>query len=365
MKCPTCNFENSYDSKFCCGCGRPFPCCPTCGNILTTRDRFCVHDGTRLPDELLVLVPEESEEVVEEVDVVQDAATDKMPPFDEIIQAPVANAPTSYCLSCGSPLWHEGDYCAACRKEMLNVKDVCASCGMPCEPGEDYCSYCRPTKPVPVENMDYVPPVTHKYPSSKKKKKNGSVLTAILVILLLLLIGAAAVMVAAEFDLIELPDFLASEDSEGKGRYRPQKNDPTTETTDPATAPITAPTTEPTTTPTTAPTTAPTEPTTKPTQPAQTKLEYFMENCDSQYFTRADIVGFTKEECWYARNACYAQAGRKFNNKELQRFFEQYYWYTPIYEPDDFESYGKKDMNDYARKNRELISNFEKEMGYQ
>ena len=89
-----------------------------------------------------------------------------------------------------------------------------------------------------------------------------------------------------------------------------------------------------------------------------------MENCDSMEFTRADIVGFTKEECRYARNACYAQAGRKFNNKDLQTFFEQYYWYRPTYEPSYFDKNTDTLMNRYERVNRVLISEYEREMGF-
>ena len=379
MKCPICNFENSDDSKFCVACGNSFPCCPTCGKVLTTRDRFCTVDGTRLPDELLMQVPElrDDDDDFEQVVVQNTAGNVVQRALHDEIEMPINSSSVASCLRCGSPVWQGETYCVSCRNTQ-EKPPVCASCGMPCEPGEDYCSYCRPGTPVPVENMDYIPYERHERPAKKKK---GSVLTAILVILLLLLIGAAAVMVASELDLIELPDIFGAEDS-GRDRDKDRDSDDddaddvidgdnTAADGDHGTGPAdtgddegTSQTTAPTTAATTPPATAATEPVTQPTQPAQTKLEYFMENCGSMYFERSDIVGFSEDQCHYARNACYAQAGRKFKNKELQAYFEQYYWYSPSYEPSYFDEHEGDLMNKYEKDNRKLISAYEKEMGY-
>lgn len=66
-------------------------------------------------------------------------------------------------------------------------------------------------------------------------------------------------------------------------------------------------------------------------------LQYFIENCDRHYFTAADIQDFSAEMCMYARNAIFAKAGRKFQNQELRTYFEQYSWYHPYIEPEDFQ----------------------------
>lgn len=371
MKCPVCNFENSDDSRFCMDCGKSFPRCPTCGVVLTTRDRFCVRDGTRLSDELLMQVPVtlQNDDGFEQVDVQPAGGAVVQRALREEIEIPVNPTPAASCLRCGSPVWQGETYCVGCRNLEQEEEPVCASCGMPCEAGEDYCSYCRPSGPVPVENMDYIPYESYDRP----KKKKSSALVVILVILLMLLIGAAAVLVASEFDLIELPDIFGSEDS-GRDRDSDDEDDEDTEDTsgnggyndpgDPGNGSDTREPTAATTAPTTAPTTVATEPTTQPTQPVQTKLEYFMENCDSMYFEESDIVGFSKQDCHYARNACYAQRGRKFKNKELQEYFEQYYWYSPTYEPAYFDEHEGDFMNNYAKANRKLISAYEKEMGY-
>ncbi len=391
MKCPNCNFENSDDTKFCCGCGKLIPRCPTCGKVLTSRDRFCVHDGTRLPDELLMLVPEVvlNDDGFEQVDVLSAGGAVVQRALHEEIEVPVKPAYAASCLRCGSPVWQGESYCVSCRNAVEEKAHVCASCGMPCDPGEEYCSYCRPTNSVPVENMDYIPYDTYDRPRKPEKKKRGSAFTVILVVLLLLLIGAAAVLVAAEFDLIDLPDIFTSDDS-GSGRDRDRDSDDDDNNDgngdgvavgDGTVAPggddnggdstnnggddaVSGTVPAETTAPTTQPTTAATEPTTQPSESTQTKLEYFMENCDSVYFERSDIEGFTKDECYYARNACYAQAGRKFKNKELQAYFEQYYWYSPSYEPTYFDEHDDELMNKYENANRKLISAYEKEKGY-
>ena len=57
MKCLNCQKELPDQALFCTGCGRKIPRCPTCGNLLTHRIRFCPKDGTPIPQEILELIP--------------------------------------------------------------------------------------------------------------------------------------------------------------------------------------------------------------------------------------------------------------------------------------------------------------------
>ena len=57
MKCPICTQELNGEAIFCSKCGKKVPRCPTCGEILYERSRFCVNDGTPLPEELFVNFP--------------------------------------------------------------------------------------------------------------------------------------------------------------------------------------------------------------------------------------------------------------------------------------------------------------------
>ena len=66
MICPKCKSEIKDDSKFCGKCGQKIPRCPTCGRPILERARFCIYDGTMIPDDMLNLLPEETAEGIEE-----------------------------------------------------------------------------------------------------------------------------------------------------------------------------------------------------------------------------------------------------------------------------------------------------------
>lgn len=66
MICPKCKSEINDDSKFCGKCGQKIPRCPTCGRPILERARFCVYDGTMIPDDMLNLLPEETAEDITE-----------------------------------------------------------------------------------------------------------------------------------------------------------------------------------------------------------------------------------------------------------------------------------------------------------
>ena len=66
MICPKCKSEIKDDSKFCGKCGQKISRCPTCGRPILERARFCVYDGTMIPDDMLNLLPEETAEGITE-----------------------------------------------------------------------------------------------------------------------------------------------------------------------------------------------------------------------------------------------------------------------------------------------------------
>ena len=62
----------------------------------------------------------------------------------------------------------------------------------------------------------------------------------------------------------------------------------------------------------------------------------------------------------YAKNEIYARNGRKFQSPELQNWFNAQYWYTPVYEPDQF----RPDMlNEFETANVDMLSKREAELG--
>lgn len=58
MHCPICRKEIKDNSKFCSKCGKIIPRCPSCGNVIEKKVRFCVYDGVELPEELTEMLPE-------------------------------------------------------------------------------------------------------------------------------------------------------------------------------------------------------------------------------------------------------------------------------------------------------------------
>ena len=65
-------------------------------------------------------------------------------------------------------------------------------------------------------------------------------------------------------------------------------------------------------------------------------------------------------ELYRARNEIYARHGRGFKNTDLQEYFNAQSWYKRTVDPDKFDS---SVLNDYERKNAELMLTIEKGRG--
>ncbi len=97
------------------------------------------------------------------------------------------------------------------------------------------------------------------------------------------------------------------------------------------------------------------------TAPADGRLVYFIEHCDSVDFTEADIEGFDEQMCNYARNGVYARSGRMFQSTELQSYYGQFDWYEPTVDPASFTA----DMlNAHQYHNIALVQDYEAAHGY-
>jgi Sec-independent protein translocase protein TatA len=89
--------------------------------------------------------------------------------------------------------------------------------------------------------------------------------------------------------------------------------------------------------------------------------EYILENSDSIYLTKEDLEGLDAEQCRLARNEIYARHGRMFDDEELQAYFDSLSWYEGTIPAADFN---EGMLNDYEIANRDLIVEYEKDMGY-
>ena len=89
--------------------------------------------------------------------------------------------------------------------------------------------------------------------------------------------------------------------------------------------------------------------------------DYIIPDSNSRIITEADLDKLTKEEIKLARNEIYARYGRKFKDDSLNEYFEQFDWYHPETDPDDFD---ESILNEYEVANRDFIVQYEKDKGY-
>lgn len=81
----------------------------------------------------------------------------------------------------------------------------------------------------------------------------------------------------------------------------------------------------------------------------------------TEYLEISDVKDLTAEECRIARNEIYARHGRIFQDEALQAYFEQFDWYEGFYTAEEFD---ESVLNEIEIANRDLIIEYETEMGY-
>ncbi len=96
-------------------------------------------------------------------------------------------------------------------------------------------------------------------------------------------------------------------------------------------------------------------------EPEEEVSQYFLPTSSSEYLTMSDLEGFSQDDCRMARNELYARHGRRFDDPNLQAYFDALDWYEGTTAPSDFD---ESVMNEYEIANRDLIVQYEKDMGY-
>lgn len=86
------------------------------------------------------------------------------------------------------------------------------------------------------------------------------------------------------------------------------------------------------------------------------KDEFVLPDSDSRYLQEDEIYDLSLEDIRIARNEIYARHGRKFNDENLQAYFNSCSWYQGTIDPEDFtDDYAARVFNDYEMKNKDLI----------
>lgn len=84
--------------------------------------------------------------------------------------------------------------------------------------------------------------------------------------------------------------------------------------------------------------------------------DYVLPGSSNQYLSASDVKNLSSYQLMIARNEIYARHGRKFNDSELQTYFNSKSWYKGTVNPEDFST---SVFNDYEIKNIQLIQSYE------
>jgi hypothetical protein len=88
--------------------------------------------------------------------------------------------------------------------------------------------------------------------------------------------------------------------------------------------------------------------------------DYIIPDSSTRLLTTADVEKLNVNELRIARNEIYARHGRKFQDADLQKYFESKSWYKGTIEAKDFDD---NSLTDIEKKNRDLIQEYEKKLG--
>lgn len=86
--------------------------------------------------------------------------------------------------------------------------------------------------------------------------------------------------------------------------------------------------------------------------------DYILPDSATRLYTADDLAILSDYELYLARNEAYAKYGRKFKNADLTQYFSGKSWYTPTYEPAEFDAMPTP-LNDTERANVDLIRQLE------
>lgn len=274
-------------------------------------------------------------------------------------------------------------FCTQCGKELREGLKFCPGCGtavkMKAKPGEVPVKTIQetpaaqtviPQQTQAVASETSIPQQTQTAASENfiptnqgteaKKSHTGIIVVCILLVLLILAVSGMAFWFLGGQDIVY--DFMGISTEEPDSRDVKKEEESTSEETAEETETTAVETSEEAVAVEEATEVATVEEESESeTETTEEESEYILEDSDSRYLTEDDLEGLTAEECRLARNELYARHGRKFDDEELRNYFESLSWYEGTIEAKDFQ---ESMLSDIEIANRDLIVEYEKEMGY-
>lgn len=281
------------------------------------------------------------------------------------------------CPNCGNELKNESKFCKYCgnpviqdkvKKQDINNTDIlseekCVKCGNSIVPGNAFCIHCgtavsngNQTRKVAFEQSSVQEKQKTEKKSGKKFLKIFLIVTLFIAIILLVVVfiymkkdSQKEVAENVQSALSELPkdenEVLAGKEDAMNVNLSESFSEESSENTENSISSESEEIVEPL----------------DESHVENTVKEYILPDSNIRYISKSELSGLTAEECRLARNELYARHGRKFDDEGLQNYFNSFDWYTPTIEGKDFE---ESMLNEYEVANRDLIVEYEKELGY-
>ena len=79
----------------------------------------------------------------------------------------------------------------------------------------------------------------------------------------------------------------------------------------------------------------------------------------SRYISESELYNYSSAQLRIMRNEILALNGRIFRSQDLIDYFSQKSWYTPTYDPDEFDANMFYYLNDYEEANLQVILDYE------
>lgn len=234
-----------------------------------------------------------------------------------------------FCPKCGKEIPDTAKFCSGCGTQTIKTQAPVQQQKTVQQPKPQT----QPQQPVHQPKPQTQPQVKVKQPVQKPPKKenggNKGVLIGIIVALAVVVIGLVGFIVSQNVVNNNKPatgNSVAQSSSVAKNSSSKAQSSTVQSSTEPSSS------------------------------VAPAERDYIIPDSSTRIISESEISNLTKEELRLARNEIYARHGRKFQDEELQKYFDSKSWYRGTIEPKDFTD---NMLSDIEKNNKDLIVKME------